>query len=468
MTMGGDPRAESSYPEGISTMSDPAMLEENAARYPLSTQQQLCCDEESIGDRFILAYAMRIKGELDVVALRGALDDLVVRHEVLRTRITCGCNGEPNYQTVLPAMPVPFEVYQLATEPGPARDDLADEILVKLNAERMDMSQLPLLRAELHRFDDRDAVLTILTHHSAGDGWSTGLHKRDLAALYQARLTGTPAELPEIQQYREFAAWQRDRIDSERGAAARTFWHDKLADTQVFTMPSDRRNGEGVLHSPYGAANFSIPAEEVLAFEAAAASARSTGWHALLAAEALLAHRLRGMSDITLMTNVAGRAERKFADTVGFFADFVPLRLNLDGCETFADVLLQSRSTCLEAMRYPLPINVIEAGLPHFTEPYDNPETMPFIFNYARPLYESEEYQFADSVELITLREEEPGDRGGWCIWSMLRETSGAIRGSIEYPPDLVDASTVEGWVAEFRRLLSLIAHAPHQNWKDR
>ncbi|HEX4729174.1 MAG TPA: condensation domain-containing protein, partial [Jatrophihabitans sp.] len=337
-----------------------------------------------------------------------------------------------------------------------------------LNAERMDISQMPLLRAELHRFDDRDAVLTILTHHSAGDGWSTGLHKRDLAALYKARTTGEPAELPEVRQYREFASWQRDRIDSERGAIARKFWQDKLADTQVFTMPSDRRNGEGVLHSPYGAANFSIPVEEVEAFEAHAISARSSSWHAILAAEALLAQRLRGRSDITLMTNVAGRAERSFNDTVGFFADFVPLRLDLDSCQTFQDVLLHSRSTCLEAMRHPLPINVIEGGLPNFTDPYDDPETLPFIFNYARPLYGPQEYQFAESVELITLRDEEPGDRGGWCIWSMLREPAGSIRGSVEYPPDLVDASTVEGWVAEFRRLLGLLCTAPNQNWKDR
>jgi hypothetical protein len=449
-------------------MPDPATLEENTVGYPVSSQQQLCCEEDSIGDRFILTFALRIRGELDLAALQGALDDLVVRHEVLRTRITCECDGQAHYQTVLPAMPVPFTVHELATEPGPARDDLADELLVKLNAERMDISQMPLLRAAVHRFDDRDAVLTVLTHHTAGDGWSSGLLKRDLAACYRARTSGAPAELPEVHQYREFAVWQRDQIDSERGATARKFWHDKLADTQVFTMPSDRRNGEGVLRSPYGAANFIVPAEDVLAAEAHAARIRGSGWHAIVAAGALLAHRLRGMSDVTLMTNVAGRTERRFNNTVGFIADFVPLRVDLDECRTFQDVLLHSRSTCLEAMRNPLPINEIESGLPGFTEPYDNPETLPFIFNYARSLFGPEEFQFAQSVELITLRDEEPGDRAGWCIWSMLRTPSGLIRGSVEYPLDLVDTSTVEGWIAEFRRLLSLITHAPNQNWKDR
>jgi hypothetical protein len=111
---------------------------------------------------------------------------------------------------------------------------------------------------------------------------------------------------------------------------------------------------------------------------------------------------------------------------------------------------------------------VIEASLPGFTDPYDDPETLPFIFNYARPLFDSEEFQFADGVEQIILRDEEPGDRGGWCIWSMSRERSGVIRGAVEHPVDLVDTSTVEDWVAEFRRLLALITNAPNQNWKDR
>jgi hypothetical protein len=449
-------------------MPESATPEESAARYPLSTQQQLCCDEDSIGDRFILTFTLRISGELDLAALQAALDDLVVRHEMLRSLVTCCRDGQAHYQTVLPPMPVPFTVHDLATEPGPARDDLADELVVKVSAERMDIAQLPLLRAELHRFDDQDAVLTVLTHHSAGDGWSIGLLKRDLAACYRARACGGPVELLEARPYRAFAAWQRDQMESERGSTARKFWQEKLADTQVFTMPGDRRKGQGVLRSPYGAANFVMPVEEVQSFEAHALSMRSSGWHAILAAEALLAQRLSGMSDITLMTNVAGRTKREFNDTVGFCSDFVPLRINLDECRTFSDVLRHSRSTCLEAMRNPLPINVIEAGLPGFTDPYDNPETVPFMFNYARPLFDSTEFQFAEGVEDVIPRDEKPGDRAGWCIWAMSRERSGVIRGSVEYPLELLDTSTVEGWVAEFRRLLSLIATAPNQNWKDR
>lgn len=436
------------------------------ARYPLSTQQAMCLEDED-NSGFILPFAMRVKGQLDTDALQGALNDVVVRHEVLRTSISGGSeDGDARYQTILPPVSVPFTVHDVDPAPGQSRDELADELLVKLNAERMDMSETPLLRAALHRFDDSDAVLTIMTHHSAGDGWSCNLLRRDLAACYKARTTGVPHELPEIRQYREHGAWQQEWVGSERGSTAREYWARKLGDARVYTMPADRPNGEGVLRSPYATVNFVMEPEEFGAVEAYASGVRCSGWHAVLAAGILLAERLRSSSDITLMTNTSGRADRSFHNTIGWFADFVPLRMNLHGCTTFRDVLLLARSTCMEAYRNLLPITEIEAGLPDFTRPNDEPLNLPFIFNYSRPVVSPEEIEFAEGAELITLAKEEPSDRGGWCIWSMSRPTAGGLRGVIEYSPDLVDSTTVELWVAEFINLLSLITDAPDQNWK--
>ncbi len=447
-------------------MRDPAAPEDVPTRYPLSTQQAMGCEEGTFGPEFVLPFALRVKGQLDTDALQAALNDVVQRHEVLRTRITCGTDGQAPYQTVLPAAPVPFTVHDLASEPDRSRDELADELLVKLNSERMDMSEIPLLRAALHRFDDRDAVLTILTHHGAGDGWSCNLLRRDLAACYRARTSGVAPELPEVRQYREFGAWQQERVSGERASSAREFWRNKLAGTEVFTMPADRPNGEGVLQSPYATANFVVEPEDFAAVEARAGSIRGSGWHAILAAGALLAEKIRATPDVTLMTNVSGRTEWTFHNTVGFFADFVPLRIDLDDCATFQDVLMRSRSTCLEAYRNLIPISLIEEGLPELTRPYGDPASMPFIFNYTRPVIGPEAFQFAEGVELITLAKEEPSDRGGWCIWSMWKLPSGGLRGVIEYSPDLVDSSTVELWVAEFVHLLSVLANEPNQNRK--
>jgi len=447
-------------------MGDPA-APETPAHYPLAAQQTLCCeDPDTSSDGFILPFALRIRGELDLDALQGALNDVVVRHEVLRTRLVCGEEGRAPYQTILAPQPVPFTVRDLATVTDRSRDEVADELLIELNGERMDMSEMPLLRAVLHRFDDRDAVLTVLSHHSAGDGWSCNLLRRDLAAFYRTRTTGAAHQLPEVRQYREFGTWQQEWVSGTRASTARTFWHDKLAGTQVFALPADRPRGEGVLKSPYATANFVVEPEEFAAVEARAAEIRGSGWHAILAAGTLLAEQIRGSSDVTMMTNVSGRTEWTFHNTVGFFADFLPLRVDLTDCVTYHDVLVRSRSTCLEALRNLIPINAIEDGLDEFTKPYDDPASMPFIFNYTRPVFGPQDIQFADSVELITLSKEEPSDRGGWCIWSMWKLPSGGMRGVIEYSPDLVDPSTVELWVSEFVRLLSLIANAPNQNRK--
>lgn len=450
-------------------MQDPTAPDGAPTRYPISTQQMLgCVDPDASGPRFIQAFALRVKGALDVDALEGALNDLVERHEILRTRIGCPDEetGQQPYQIVLPQMPVPFDVRKVEETSGRSREEIATDLLVALNAEELDPAENPLLRVVLHRFDDSDAVVTVLTHHSGGDAWSSNLLRRDLAAFYRARTTGTPHGLPELHQYREFAVWQQEFLGSERVRATRDFWRRKLDGAKVFTLPSDRPNGDDVPNRTFRTVNFELSPEDFAAVESRAASVRGSGWHVLLAAGALLAEQIRGGTDVTLMTDVAGRSVRAYQNTVGFFSDFVPMRMDLSGCQTLADVLAESRGTCLEAYSNLIPISVIEEGLDEFVAPYDEPANMPFIFHYTRPVVGAAEIQFADSVELIELAEEEPSDRGRWCIWSMWRKPDGGLRGVIEYCPEVVDAATLEHWVAEFVRLLLLIATEPNLNRK--
>jgi hypothetical protein len=448
-------------------MSDPAAPDGIPVRYPLSSQQVAVCEDPDPSG-FVLPFAMRITGHVDTDALRGALDDLVERHHVMRTLVNPGTDGEAGYQMVLPPLTVPFTVHDLAPQPGRSRDEIADELLIALHTQKMDMYQLPLLRAALYRFDDGDAVLTILTHHGVGDGWSCNLLRRDLAALYRARTTGTAHELAEPRQYWEYGTWQQEWLTSERATTSREYWKNKLDGAAVYTMPADRPNGAGVLRSPYQSAGFVVEADDFAAVEAHAGSLRCSGWHALLAAGVLLGERLRGWPEVTMMTNTSGRTDRSFNNTLGFFADFVPIRVRLDDCVTYQDVLLRSRSTCLEAYRHLIPISILEQDTPTLPQPNDVPANLPFVFNYSRPLVGTEEIQFADGVDLMALPKEEPSDRGGWHFWTMWRHPSGELRGVIEYAPDLVDSSTVELWISEFVNLLSLITTAPHENRKGR
>ncbi|MGV9252067.1 condensation domain-containing protein [Streptomyces sp. NPDC003697] len=445
---------------------------EGSIRYPLSAQLTSCCISEPGGKdmaKFVMPMALRIRGSVDSAALQGALDDVVARHESLRTVMTCGCgDGDAGYQTVLQPAPVPFTEHQLGAGPGKSRDEVAEELLTTLYAETMSRFATPLVRAALYRFDDRDAVLTILSHHLAGDAWSTHLLRRDLAAFYRARTAGTAPELPPVRQYGEYALWQQERLSGAKAGTDREYWAGRLAGSQVFALPADHPDGVvGAGGAPYGSATFDLGPQEMSEVRARARGERCSTWHVLAAAGAMLAARISGETDVTLMTLRAPRDNPAFQDTVGIFVDTLPLRIDLGGCRTFRDVLLRARSTCLEAYRHALPSCILGQEVPDFMEPFGKAENMPTFFNYSAHKPANEEIQFADGVDRVAFRQEMPLERGGWCVWGMWELPSGGLRSQLEYSPDRLEAGTADRWINDFRDLVLRITHTPDQTWKD-
>jgi hypothetical protein len=155
---------------------------EFATRYPLSSRQR---DPAGVarGGKGICPLALPIKGKLRADSLKGALDDVVERHESLRTRLHYSeADGSLGVQEVLPPLPVPLTVRDIAVTPGRLRDEITIDLLTELNENSMPFSVTLSLRASLHRFDDHDAVLTLLSHHLLSDGWSTDILRREIAA----------------------------------------------------------------------------------------------------------------------------------------------------------------------------------------------------------------------------------------------------------------------------------------------
>src|ERR1700678_3436173 len=153
---------------------------------------------------------LRVTGPVDLAVLQGALDDVVARHELLRTIVVR--DADPPYQLVCPPCPVPLEVMDLPpVTAGKSRDLVARELIAEGLKGKVSAREVPMVRALLCRFDDRDSVLFLTVHHSVSDGWSMQVIVRDLGTFYAARSAGTPAALPPVRQYREYAQWQRDR-----------------------------------------------------------------------------------------------------------------------------------------------------------------------------------------------------------------------------------------------------------------
>jgi hypothetical protein len=215
-----------------------------AHRYPLSDPQQLWCagdlgdDAGFFSSRFTMVSASRITGQVDLGALQGALDAVVERHEILRTVLVR--DAEPPYQQLHPARPVELVVRDRTPEPGESREACAERLLTEAARTTVDPGLVPLLRATLDIFDGGDSVLTLLTHHTACDEWSFSVIRRDLAACYAARATGSGPALPAAAQYRDFVAWQRAGATGPAAAAARVYWRQRMAGAHIFAIPTDR------------------------------------------------------------------------------------------------------------------------------------------------------------------------------------------------------------------------------------
>ena len=220
-------------------------------RFPLSAPQQLWHSGDQgdhagfFSQRFVMASALRIAGRIDVPALQTALDDVVARHEILRTVVVR--DAEPPYQQVHPPARVPLQVWDLPPAIDRSRDVVAEQLLNEVALSPLSPRQLPLLRAELSRFDDTDSVLTLLTHHTACDEWSMQVILRDLASCYTARAAGRAPVLPDLLQYREFAEVQLAEATAPAADLARQLLAAAAAG-RADLRGADRPGGAGCAH----------------------------------------------------------------------------------------------------------------------------------------------------------------------------------------------------------------------------
>ncbi|MEU7876222.1 non-ribosomal peptide synthase/polyketide synthase, partial [Dactylosporangium sp. NPDC049140] len=290
--------------------------------------------------------AVLVRGELDVAALRAALDALAERHEMLRTRLVDGDDGR-GYQIVDPPSGFDLRVDDLSDAPDPraaarARLD-ADAV------ERLDLSAGPLLRARLIRLGDGEHVLGLNWHHIASDEWSALVLRRDLAALYDAARTGTPARLPAMAlQYADYAAWQRRSLGGDALARQLGYWRERLAGAPVLELPTDRpRPADWTPETSL--VEFTVPAGVLPALREVARRAGATMYMTLLAAFNAVLARYSGQEDVVVGSPFAGRDRAEVEDIVGFFVNMLVLRTDLSGDPTFAELLERVRRTALGA-----------------------------------------------------------------------------------------------------------------------
>ncbi|WP_159675618.1 amino acid adenylation domain-containing protein, partial [Andreprevotia sp. IGB-42] len=400
--------------------------------------------------------ALRLRGVLDAQCMRQAFQDLMARHESLRTRFVLR-DGVPVQWIAGPdhfALPL---LADLSALPAAAQASVASQHLREEANRPFDLAAGPLLRAGLIRLADDEHLLCYTLHHIVADGWSMGILLGELGQLYLAHSQQYKVDLPPLAlQYADFAAWQRQYLTGSVLAKQLDYWHTQLAGAPaLLALPTDRPRP--AIQSTAGATHAtSIAAADYTALLGLARHGDSTPFMVLAAAFSILLSRYSGQTDLCVGTPIANRNHAEIEALIGFFVNTLVLRAQVDKHATFADLLQQVRGTTLAAYDHQdLPFEQLVEALKPVRDPAYSPLFQVMLVLQNQPeatlalpgLHVEFAEVTADIAKFdLTLNVIDHGDR--WALqW--------------EYNTTLFDAVTIERMANQFGTLLGSIASQP-------
>lgn len=317
---------------------------------PLSYAQQRLwfLDQLAPGSAFYnIATAIRLEVPIDVGVLRRSLNEIVRRHESLRTTFPT-VDGNP-VQAIAPSLTLDLPVIDLARLPAAEREEAALRLATDEAARPFDLSSGPLIRTTLLHLGPARYYFLLTLHHIIADGWSMGVFSRELTANYLAFSTGMPAPLGELEiQYRDFSAWQREWLESGARQEQLDYWKRQLADLSELQLPGDRPR-------PH-AANFrgdyftvALPGDLTEKLKRLSRETDCTLFMTLLAGFKAVLARYARQEDIVVGAPIANRNRKEIEDLIGFFVNSLVLRTSLEGDPTFRELMARVRKTSLDA-----------------------------------------------------------------------------------------------------------------------
>ncbi len=455
---------------------------------PLSFAQQRLwfLDQLEPGNLFYnIPTVLRLRGRLDVPALTDALNEVVRRHEVLRT--TFAAKGGVPRQIIAPALTVDVPVTDLSGEPAEVREPRALELAREEIRRPFDLAAGPLLRTRLIRLADNEFIAVLTIHHIVADGWSMGVLVAELANLYEARTSGgvNLSPLPPLPvQYADYAMWQRAWLegtsgqrmgdeslsaDATAGNAASPlerqldYWKKQLAGAPaLLDLPTDRPRP--AIQSSRGSTYLFRFTPELSAALAALSQAESvTLFITLLAGYQSLLARYSGQSDVVVGSALANRQRAEVEPLIGFFVNTLVFRTRFAGNPTFKELLARARETALGAYAHQdVPFEMlVDALMREGIQP-------------ERSLSHSPLFQAALSLQNIPMPVRElPGltlepvnvDKGiaGFDMLLQVTETPEGLACAWEYNSDLFDATTIERMAGHLQTLFAAAVADPAQ-----
>jgi len=395
-----------------------------------------------------ISAAYHIRGLLSVAALEQSLNEIVRRHEVLRTTFVME-DGQP-VQVIAPALSLTLSVVDSRKLPETKREAEVQRLAVEEALRPFDLARGPLLRATLLWLGDEDHVLFLMMHHIVSDGWSIGIFNRELSVLYEAFSAGKPSLLPELPiQYADFAHWQRRWLQGEVLETPLAYWKQQLdGGLPVLELPTDQprpavQTFRGAVQS------FVLSSDLTERLQALNRQEDVTLFTTLLAAFKTLLYRYTGQEDIIVGSPVANRSRVETEGLIGFFVNTLVLRTDLSGKPTFQELLGRVREVTLEAhAHHDLPFEKLVEELQPERDLSRNP-----LFQVMFAFQSAPAEALALRGLAVTPLEVE-SKAAQFDLTLSTEETRQGLKGVVEYNTGLFDGATIERMIGHFKVLL--------------
>ena len=405
-----------------------------------------------------ISFPLRMTGLVDVDALVRAIDAVPLRHEALRTRIR-DLDGNP-YADLMESIDSVVQHADVSHLPAEERVATAHRLALAHGVAPFDLATGPLMSCLLVRLAPDDHVLALCMHHVASDGWSLSVAAREISANYDAIVRGSVAPLPPLElQYVDFAAWQREQMNSGLLVKQLAYWKRELAGAPVLLeLPADRPRP--VIQTYRGTRRkFRVEPDQLVSLKTFSRAHDATLYMTMLAAWQVLLHRYSGQDDIVVGSPLANRDDPALEPVIGCFVNNVVMRGRLGGNPTFRELLHQTSQVVLGSFdNREVPFDrVVEAIRPERSTSH-SPIFQAMFTLHSFPIEPAQLDGLR--IELIELYEDAPS-AARFDLTMEIDEHEDGLRVIYEYATDLFDATTITRMHGHYLELLREVVANP-------
>ncbi|KRP75068.1 peptide synthase [Pseudomonas paralactis] len=405
---------------------------------------------------YTIPGALHLRGELDEEALRASFQQLIQRHEALRTRFY-EREGQ-GFQRVEPQVDFALHVIDLSDLPHAEREVRAQQIREDQAHTQFDLEKGPLLRVTLVRLDDEDHQLLVTLHHIIADGWSLNILIDEFSRLYAAAVQGQPLELPPLAlQYADYGSWQRQWLAEGEGSRQLAYWKAQLGEEHpALNLATDHPRSAQHRHSA-SRHRLRLDTRLSAAIRQTAQAHESTPFMLLLAAFQTVLYRYSGQRDIRIGVPNANRPRQETQGLIGFFINTLVLRAELDGRLPFDQLLAATRHSALGAQAHQdLPFEQLLEAFPQAREQ----GLFQVMFNHQQrdlsalrrlPGLLADELPWHSRQAKFDLQLHSEEDRNG------------RLSLSFDYADELFDSATIQRLAEHYVSVLQAVCQQPQQ-----